>query len=651
MLDWTRGGVLRGVPQGSGYVLEVQGGAGIARFELTVGIAMSAMGQSNMFQWFRSGGVIDSGPDTFAIAHDGTVGQVTGLAARIFTSVVAEVTGAPVGIINTAVGNTSLTGLPGQRFWLDQGAGTIYEEAVARLALVGGTAEVVLWAQGEADVSPEQLAAFRDALATLFERIESDFGDPLIAIQELAPVRLAAGTVDLATRLSRIEDQRAVADALEQVIIGAQTGDATLADAEHLDTISRAGAALHMAVSTLAHWGYAGVSSTRIASDSGEILRGSTVIDFLHGGVGDDVLLGGGGRDELKGGAGRDALNGGLGDDILRGQDGDDTIRGFDGNDIMDGGEGADVLRGEAGHDELWGGAGADVLDGGTGRNSLWGGDGNDMLRAGANDERLRGEGGIDTISYALATDAVTVSLAIVERQNTGGAGGDILSGFEKLVGSRFADRLAGDALDNTIRGGDGDDVIDGGAGNDILDGNSGLDRVSYASAATGVTVDLAITTAQDTGGGGRDVLRNFDQLTGSAQSDTLRGDAQDNAIDGGGKADRIDGRAGNDRLSGGHGSDTLTGGEGADIFVFRVGESGVDTVTDFGAEDTLNVIGTGLSSFTRVDGFGGIAGQYTVTFDGQHSSLSLDIDGDGDGDLAILFDGDLQAVPIALLG
>ena len=39
----------------------------------------------------------------------------------------------------------------------------------------------------------------------------------------------------------------------------------------------------------------------------------------------------------------------------------------------------------------------------------------------------------------------------------------------------------------------------------------------------------------------------------------------------------------------GGAGDDVLTGGAGADIFVIR-GGYGVETVTDFGAEDTLMI-------------------------------------------------------------
>ena len=52
--------------------------------------------------------------------------------------------------------------------------------------------------------------------------------------------------------------------------------------------------------------------------------------------------------------------------------------------------------------------------------------------------------------------------------------------------------------------------------GNDSLDGGAaGSDTASYTDAAAGVTVSLAITTAQNTVGSGTDTLTNIENLTG----------------------------------------------------------------------------------------------------------------------------------------
>ena len=122
---------------------------------------------------------------------------------------------------------------------------------------------------------------------------------------------------------------------------------------------------------------------------------------------------------------------------------------------------------------------------------------------------------------------------------------------------------LHGAAGSDTITGSAASDTIDGGGGDDALNGGGGVNTVSYASAAAGVTVSLALQgAAQNTVGAGNDTLSNFQNLTGSAYADTLTGDANANVITGGG------------------GNDILTGGGGADTFV--IGQNGAVTITDF---------------------------------------------------------------------
>ncbi|HBR68802.1 MAG TPA: hypothetical protein DEA55_05435, partial [Rhodospirillaceae bacterium] len=101
--------------------------------------------------------------------------------------------------------------------------------------------------------------------------------------------------------------------------------------------------------------------------------------------------------------------------------------------------------------------------------------------------------------------------------------------------------------------------VIEGLGGNDILNGAAGTDTVTYVSAAAGVTVNLSLTTAQNTVGAGTDTITNFENLTGSGFNDTLTGSSGANTIDGGAGNDIIDGGAGNDVLKGSSGTDTLT--------------------------------------------------------------------------------------------
>ncbi|MGG5820471.1 calcium-binding protein [Falsiroseomonas sp. HW251] len=176
----------------------------------------------------------------------------------------------------------------------------------------------------------------------------------------------------------------------------------------------------------------------------------------------------GGGNDVALGGAGAESMDGGAGNDDLEGDGG---------NDVIVGGAGADTIDGGMGNDTLWGEDGDDAIDAGDGHDLVYGDAGADFLTGGA---------GIDTLSYVLSNVAVKVNLATGEASG-GFAQGDEFTGFERLVGSGFADTLTGSAKSDTIEGGDGADIVKGGAGGDLIRGGAGSDTIE--------------------GGAGRDVL------------------------------------------------------------------------------------------------------------------------------------------------
>lgn len=148
-------------------------------------------------------------------------------------------------------------------------------------------------------------------------------------------------------------------------------------------------------------------------------------------------------------------------------------------------------------------------------------------------------------------------------------------AGADNYTGTAANDVIYGLGGNDTLSGAGGDDLIDGGAGNDTMNGGAngtGGDTVSYASAASAVTVSLAVTGSQVTGGAGSDRLSNFENLTGSNFNDTLTGNNGANLIDGG---------LGNDTITGGQGADSLRGGSGSDIFDFNnVNETGNTATT-----------------------------------------------------------------------
>ncbi len=378
-------------------------------------------------------------------------------------------------------------------------------------------------------------------------------------------------------------------------------------------------------------------------------------IENAKGGAGDDlfrpndvanVLTGNGGTDTVSyedattgvtASLARQYLNSGLaaaGDKFV----GIENLTGSDFNDIL---QGLDATN--------------NVLDGGAGNDSIFGALGNDTL--------IGGEG-IDTADYSFVTTGVNVSIGLKGAQDTGSAGLDTLSGFENLSGSRGNDRLTGTREDNLIKGGggndyvnagegndvvqgdDGDDVLDAGLGDDALDGGIGTDRAEYGTIFTSVRIDLNQTGRQNTGGGGNDILRRFENIGGSRADDVLIGDGNANVIsgnngndviNGNGGVDTLLGDSGDDTLNGGAGADVLGGGAGADRFVFTSFDG--DRVVDYDVGEVID-----LSSFGRI--------AFRSVVSGGRNTLTFDSDGDDffdDG--SIILTGAGHANPVLFFG
>jgi Ca2+-binding RTX toxin-like protein len=234
------------------------------------------------------------------------------------------------------------------------------------------------------------------------------------------------------------------------------------------------------------------------------------------------------------------------------------------------GGSGADTIYGNPANNVLRGGAGNDRIDGGLGSDTVVFSGARSQYTITWNGQigTVTGPDGTDTISNveflsfadqtiaAAPTGGLNVSGDITANTMTGGALGDRLSGLggnDTISGLGGNDVLDGGTGDDVLNGGDGDDVLIGGFGNDTLAGGAGFDQANYASAASGVTVNLA--TGLTTGGAGNDTLTSIEWVIGSAFADTLIGSAGSDVLDGGG---------GNDTIRGGSGDDVIIAGAGA---------------------------------------------------------------------------------------
>jgi hypothetical protein len=142
---------------------------------------------------------------------------------------------------------------------------------------------------------------------------------------------------------------------------------------------------------------------------------------------------------------------------------------------------GADTINGGSGDDNITGLVGADVLDGGDGS---------------------------DTVNYQLSLAAVNVNLA-TNVVSGGDAQGDVISNFENITGTVYADTLTGSSAANTVDGGigndtistaDGADAITAGTGADSINGGNGIDIITLTSDsdADRITSDATVVANAD---------------------------------------------------------------------------------------------------------------------------------------------------------
>lgn len=260
---------------------------------------------------------------------------------------------------------------------------------------------------------------------------------------------------------------------------------------------------------------------------------------------------------------------------------------------------------------------------GGSGDDTIVGNEADNRLQGGAGNDTLVGGDGNDTVSFADATSGLMFDLRSHDGSMYvpvgGGLGSDRLDSIEDIVGGDFADLLIGDGAGNEIVGGPGHDLIFGVGGQDTLLGGGGIDYLvggsgvdfldgqtdadayvadtdndvfsdsgsevndllHYDNFSFGVTVDLAITSAQNVGDGVMHTISGIEYVTATIYNDQLYGDTNDNFLLARDGDDHLEGRGGNDALFGEAGNDMLLGQDGID---FLVGGEGNDTL-DGGAD------------------------------------------------------------------
>lgn len=412
---------------------------------------------------------------------------------------------------------------------------------------------------------------------------------------------------------------------------------------------------------------------TLSGGDGNDTITGDAGADAIDGGNGDDLLISAGfaagsqtpaddiGReiDHLTGGAGDDVLAIGYGDSADGGDGFDHLSLSFAGSyngitlDLsqitgptptllfLQGGgtiqniEALDHLTGTGFADRITVGtqpaplsvdlgAGDDKLIASASAVDVQGGAGNDTFVSGTAADHFDGGDGFDTADYGAYGHAIAVSFTGAGTAT--GPDGDTLGHVEQVLGSAFADTIAGGGGNDNLAGNAGHDIVTGGDGADTIAGDDGNDHLWGQSANGGPdgadsisggdgsdylqgnagndTLDGGNGSDRIYGGANDDTIQGWfgndtingnlgnDTIDGFQGNDVLRGGQGDDVIDGGTDHDTIMGDLGNDVILGGRGSDVMTGGAGADTFKFfaydasvnsgYLADGGVDAITDF---------------------------------------------------------------------
>lgn len=217
-------------------------------------------------------------------------------------------------------------------------------------------------------------------------------------------------------------------------------------------------------------------------------------------------------------------------------------------------------------------------LTGSNGDDTVVARGGNDTIDAstyGGGSDWYYGGDGYDTVSYATATQDLTISYDSLW-------GAFLVSGSEGESDYLLdIERVVGGAGNDTISGGDANETFGGGGGNDVITGGAGVNTIDFSWQTSSVTVQFS-TTGQGTAvapQSGQDTFTQIQNIIGSQGNDILTGDSADNVIDG---------QNGSDQIDGGSGSDVASYFNTVASYTFIAGTGGYLQIWDYAYSDAI---------------------------------------------------------------
>ncbi|MGJ0359846.1 hypothetical protein NG785_09320 [Aliarcobacter cryaerophilus] len=405
-------------------------------------------------------------------------------------------------------------------------------------------------------------------------------------------------------------------------------------------------------------------ADTIIGNSQNNSLVGGAGNDIIKGLAGDNQLLGGAGNDTIYSGTGNDFIDGGEDNDTVsfEAATGDITVSLTTTTaQAVGGGMGTDTITNI---ENVIGSSHNDTISGNSGINTLIGGAGNDKFVATKGSDTYYGgilagtthtvaNGESNSVDYSNAskvyvdlssttTDANGNNYSQALKSNSSTNDGfssniestDSLYGIANIKGSSSFDTLIGNELSNTLEGMAGDDILEGKGGDDLLiggdgddtfiatsyndgkdtiDGGTGNDTIDYSKLGSSNAINITLAEADiyatvTVTGGDNDIVKNIENVIGTAGADTIVGNSSNNTLIGGAGNDIIKGVAGNNKIYGGDGNDTIYSGTGDDLIDGGAGENSVhygeatSGVTVDLSNSLAQTVGGGMGVDTLVD-------------------------------------------------
>ncbi len=304
------------------------------------------------------------------------------------------------------------------------------------------------------------------------------------------------------------------------------------------------------------------VNITLTGLDTDDLLRGTSGVDMLYGGVGNDLYF-------VENAGDRTIENVGEGNDrvmtsvsyVLSSTEVEEltttnhlgtgaiNLAGNGFNNLIIGNDGANILNGADGNDTIIGRAGNDIIYGGNGADDLYGNTGNDFYFVDSADQvhELVGEGSDRVFAGASFVLAAGAEVEILSTDNDAG------TAAINLTGNGFANAIYGNAGANILNGGAGADLLAGRGGDDMYYVDNGLDVVAECAAQGNDRVFSSVSYALAAGASVEILSTDFNagtsaiDLTGNELAQAIFGNDGKNIITGGGGADSLVGFGGDD--------------------------------------------------------------------------------------------------------